>query len=566
MARRSGRAAAALAWSAAVQRRRLGAQGLVAAPSTRHPGRCAWTAEQRRRRLSPRGLRHDGARCRLAAVTTAGTGWRSRERRALLLLLLASAAVRIALVLGGGQSFFPDEGRFGRSILMLLRLRDGDIAAAAEMGLDPEHTGWVHVGAAPALAQGLYLVWRGAPLESRASWTRTLWLPALFLSLVSVALIGLVHALARRVGAPPDEALLAALLAACSTSLFYPARHLQPYDAALALALAALWLALSPAPRLATSLGCGLLAGASFLTYNGSWMLAGGVVAVAAMRAGPWWARARRAVALGIGAASPVVLVVALDRLLLEGAYIREARSFARTVTQGAFTEGWRLPWEYLWEAEKALLAGLLAALALAVHRLARCGDPGERARGGLWVGAVLGIYAALAVSSTLLQTFTVYGRLVRPLIPFLCLAAAWALAPRLRRAPPAARAALGAMLLAHTGAQFAVPLRLVFPDQAQRQVAARFGPMAERASVLGPPAPPRPPGAPPGTWLLNATYLYPLLGPAEEVPTGDVLWRTAHPFQYRPYQFEGFTPAERSLLREVDVSVRVVREAVEER
>ncbi len=41
--------------------------------------------------------------------------------------------------------------------------------------------------------------------------------------------------------------------------------------------------------------------------------------------------------------------------------------------------------------------------------------------------------------------------------------------------------------------------------------------------------------------------------------PTGRVLFRTAHPLQFLPYQYEGYVPVERALLRSNDISIRLV-------
>lgn len=495
----------------------------------------------------------------MQAETPAARRW-WRGGRALLVLLLAAAGLRAALVLGGGQSFFPDEIRFARSIILLLRLQAGRLDDALEFGLAPDHTAWVWVGAGPALVQAAWLTVRGLPLESTTWWAHTAWISALVLSLASTAVVGLVHAVARRAGAPRDEALLAALLAACATSLLYFSRHLLPYDAALALGLAALWVGLTPAPRLATSAACGLLAGATFLTYNAYWLLAAGVLVAAAARAG---CRPGQVAALGLGAAAPPALVVALDLALRGGGLLSESRSFAASARQGAFEEGWRLPWEYLWEAEGALLAAWVAAAACAAARAAR-GGPGA-ARGRLWLGLAVGLYAALALASTGLEAFVVYGRTARVLVPFLCLAAAWALVPGLRRCRPGLRLALLALLLAHTAARFEAPLALVFPAQAWVPLSARFGPFAPTFTVRGPALPARP-DAVPGLWLVNGAYFHPFDGPGDPAPAGEVLWQAAHPLEFRPYQYEGFTPVQRRWLREEDVGMRVVREAAQKR
>jgi hypothetical protein len=57
---------------------------------------------------------------------------------------------------------------------------------------------------------------------------------------------------------------------------------------------------------------------------------------------------------------------------------------------------------------------------------------------------------------------------------------------------------------------------------------------------------------------LLNARYLHPVFGP-KPAPAGRELYRTRHPLEYLPFQYEGFLPVERSLLRSSDVAIRLV-------
>src|SRR6185295_5190234 len=64
-------------------------------------------------------------------------------------------------------------------------------------------------------------------------------LPGIALSQASVASIALVYGVARRAGRDRSEGLIAAALMASATTMFYYARHLLPYDVALALGLAA---------------------------------------------------------------------------------------------------------------------------------------------------------------------------------------------------------------------------------------------------------------------------------------------------------------------------------------
>jgi hypothetical protein len=309
-----------------------------------------------------------------------------------IVLLAVSWALRVALVLQGGQVFFQDEMRYFRSVRLLNQLVwYGDVGWALDDLLNkPEHIGFAWLGVVPELFR--FAAARLLRLPDAAAVSDTLiWIPALVLSLASVGCIGLVALIARRAGAERGEALLAAVLLACSTSLLYWSRHLMPYDTALFLALLGLWVGLERRTVLWRSALVGALAGLAFLTYNGYWITALIVLAL-------HLAVGQLAVPAVIRRVAATLAGLALfPALLTLAALLRDARpfyqalsGFAGTVTQGEYAEGWSFPWEYLWQAEHGLL---------------------------------------LAVGSTGLHTFVVYGRLARQLVAFLCLLGAYGVA-----------------------------------------------------------------------------------------------------------------------------------------
>jgi hypothetical protein len=181
-------------------------------------------------------------------------------------------------------------------------------------------------------------------------------------------------------------------------------------------------------------------------------MLAGGLAATLGVAAGP-------AVLTLVGAfEGHVPFVVQMVR-------------FSRTAaTQCDLTEGWRLPWAYLWHAEHGLLLlwiGVTAtALLLPAPRRANAWG-----RMVTWVGASVLVYGLIALSSTGLGWFGAYGRGVRALVPFasLATAAAGAILMDRQRRVMAARPWLAAGLVAHTVLNFGTPVRQRFPGEYAR-------------------------------------------------------------------------------------------------
>jgi hypothetical protein len=172
-------------------------------------------------------------------------------------ILCASLLLRWILVLQGGQYYFSDEERYETSRLFAEQLLQGKITEAfSQFFISPEHLGFKIIGILPALVE---------------QFTReSLVIPALFFSLFSTLNLLALYKISQRLGASKTESLYVLILAALSMSLLYYSRHLMPYDSAMTFGLFAVYAALTEKPNTKTSLACGTLGFACFITYNGS--------------------------------------------------------------------------------------------------------------------------------------------------------------------------------------------------------------------------------------------------------------------------------------------------------
>jgi hypothetical protein len=372
---------------------------------------------------------------------------------------------------------------------------------------------------------------------------------ALVLSASSVGSIGLVFGIARRAGLDSETALVGSTLLALSSSMLYYARHLLPYDMALCLVLAAMWAGAAPGRHWRASLGCGVLGGLAFLTYNGSWAgaLASLGVHVCLGRCGIG-SLARRLGVSGAGLLGVVGLAYGIGAALKGPVYLETVRSFAASVTTGDFDEGWSLPWEYLWQSEHGLVLVWAFGAALATWQAMRGAPAGRLA--AIWLVAGLGIYVLLALTSTTLHVFVVYGRLARQLVPFLCLGASVGLVPLVRKPMVVALGALA--LVVQTTANVAPLVGMVFP----RGFVADNGALdAGRTwTVVGP----EDSGTPTRYVLVNAGVPWPILG-ERSLPAGRTVAWAPHPLRFLPYQYEGYAPRERAVLRSAELAMRLV-------
>ena len=253
-----------------------------------------------------------------------------------------------------------------------------------------------------------------------------------FYGMVSVVSIWLLWRIMRQAGASDDESLVATALLATSSTFFYYARHWLPYDLAMLCGLLALVAGIRPSPRIAHSLACGFLAACAFMMYLGYWTLAGAVVLLHATYAPASWRDVgRRLAAAAVGAAVFMATIFWLFSAINDRSLLDAFTNHAGRINQGAFSEGWSLPFEYSGTPSTACCCSGLAALGSCVWRL--------RKGAGLGSGESQTVLADVRpLRRPLLQLRRAgavrrHGRLARPLVPFFCVIAAHELV-RMRR------------------------------------------------------------------------------------------------------------------------------------
>jgi hypothetical protein len=481
------------------------------------------------------------------------------SRRALVVIVAASVVLRVALCARGGQYFFGDELRYDRAVQLYFAVANWDTHAVREILALPDHALFTWMGALVTAAQRIL-----ALATPYGDWSHhrefagfTIRLGSCVLSLFSALNVLLVYRLARVLRADREEAVWAALVMAASNTAFYYSRHLLPYDCAISAALLAMLAGLG-APTVPRAALCGILAGCAYHLYNGYWFLPPLVFLAYSF---VWWGQPRRAAlaaALGAGFALAFGVPLLVGTIAGGAEYWQTLAAFSGTVTQGLFSEGWSLPWAYLWASEGWAGAALAACVVLALVREVGARRPLEF-RAAFWLALLAAAYGFLVLSSTVMEKFVVYGRTVKPLVPLVCLLAGWGLR-HLIGERTWLRVLVSFALAASCFLSFAPHFFRVFPRDAEIAVMRDLGNPKRSLSVSGSIYIPLPlPVTRPDLVLVNAQMIYPIRGYIG-YPEGTTLMRIEHPLTYAPFQFEGHTPRERAILQSEDISIRLIR------
>ena len=394
------------------------------------------------------------------------------------------------------------------------------------------------------------------------------WLPGSVFSLFSVLNILLVFFLGKKWFGRKDVALFAAFLMACANSMFYPSRHTFPYDASMMFILAAALVGIGGNPSWRRNVSVGLLAGVAVQIYLGHAFFIAFLLGSLSCQSEGFRVRIHRLACYGIGIALPLLVLTCVSACVgQEPLYPRQVLAFAGTITQGDFSEGWRVPFAYLWHTEHLLALVWLVGAALAVRHARRP----LRTSILILLVPILLTYFAYVINSVVLEKQVVYGRLTRPFVPLLCLAAAggfW-------RATQAVRWRKGLLLagtvvlLIHTAWTFAGVYKIQFPYDVWKTVAREYCTVLKKPPIAGslPGSATLPhcryPGGDPDQHprrfiLTNAWVLYPVVDRSPDY-AGRVLLRVEHPLKYRPFQYEGFTPLMRDILQNSDISIKLI-------
>ncbi|WP_324672330.1 hypothetical protein [Hymenobacter sp. GOD-10R] len=502
-------------------------------------------------------------------------------------LLVLVLGVRLSFV-GRGAMSFPDEERYYQSVEAVKSFAAGNLRSGCAYLIRTQgRPADALIRLLPAVGQGIVHATGGPGPHAPAS----LLVPVLFTYGVSILSLLLYYRLARVLCASQFGALLSTLLYACLANSNLYIRHVLPYEFALCSFLGlVLWLARSrqAGQALTRKQIYGLGVGAAFVVtiYPGYFFV---IIALLPMLPNPAVHSANHAAhglrqkgirlgetlaVYGSGGLSVLLFFEGLGQLA-GVSYIWSCLKLSSTVIQGDFRESFTFLFHYLLDVEAGLGVAVLVLTGLGVlsllyqavsNRQPACVPEASRSN-ALYLG-VLGAFLMYAAIGYWGHLLVFYGRILHAFLPFLVLfavAVGWqAVTPKLQRPLAALLVAVALYSFGHFAARYRQVLypidfltrpsvrlprqNLVFLYQAEttdnddymltRQKLARTT-SAVRGEAM----------------LLNFGFLYPIAGPGcnnIRVPAGfRQVFAAPHFLTLPAYGFEGYSPYERSMLRQ---------------
>ena len=479
-----------------------------------------------------------------------------KKRGWFILVLLSLAVFRFHLATSGGRMYWPDEKLYNLSAKFLDAIEAGNYREGLGylFRTYPDRPGFVFLSAIPASIQRI-IAGDGKVEFGDPDYFDP---PALFNVLVSLLISVVFYRVLLILTGRPNQALLGMVVYGllCNTNLYI--RHLVPYDYSLLLFLISLFLVLRSdsisgiTPR--TAILSGIVSSLAFLVYPGYFLF----VAIIAVLV---FFLSRRRLAMILLHLLPAAAVIVLAELLARFSGSEYVLDFLQLGirSQGSFEEGYVFAWRYLTEVEGLIgyaLSGLFLIYLLYLLRR----PPRSPAAAALFLAAT-GAYLFNGTYSVVFKSMVFRGRLFHMYVPFLVWGAVMTLNSIRREGVRIALclALFGLSLVSffpfavrYGGIWYPRDFRYRFLGDAGEGDAAfiREDKQIGKGDLAG------------AMFVaVNLNHFSKIYGghyPFDPPDDLRLIKSVSHPLNFRAYPFEGYSVAERRILRERDYQMRM--------
>ena len=487
-------------------------------------------------------------------------------------MFIVAWSVRIYAATQGGQFFIVDELRYIGGHHFLSYLSDFDLKGASQYFLSNSvHTFFTLFAAFAEFIRYLFVI---AFIDSNLqayelNSTRIgIEVSSCILSLFSILNVLLLYPIIRCAGGSSLQGIVASLLLLLSTTNFYFSRHLLPYDISITLSLLALLLLLRNKEDAKVSFLTGVLSGVSTLTYFGYWPLALANWTCAILISSN---KLKAIIYCSLGGIAPAIFLQILGNVV-DVNYLSGVLEFIRATgsnqmgDKGVFLSSIV---EFSWLTENLYSILLLFFLILSTC-YCKFSDYRKLNFKTIGVTYLIIIFGAFIICTEVIGSFVLYGRTIKQIIPYLCLACSFSLCNLMRSVSTKTSISISLTLalitLCVSFNNHLKVLEIVYPKNFKEKAVLITPDFQEISSFIGVKVQKlEKPNIEKKFSLVNAQYLVPPLIEIKNIPQGKVILEETHPyFAFKPYQFLHYNDIERSLINTHKPTMKLIRHRYE--
>ena len=374
----------------------------------------------------------------------------------------------------------------------------------------------------------------------------------------------MLYPIIRYAGGCSLQGSIASVLLLLSTTNFYFSRHLLPYDISITFSLLSLLALLKCERNGKASFIIGVLSGFSTLTYFGYWPLALATWACTILFSPN---KAKAFLFCSIGGLSPVLFFQVLG-YLVDVNYLSGVLEFLRATGKNQMgDQGVSLSAivEFLWLSENFYSIFLLTLLIITCFycKLSDCRKLNSKTLGIIYFIIILGVFI---FCTEVLGSFVLYGRTIKQIVPYICLASSFSLCMLIRtlcsKTSISVFLILGLIVLCVSFNNHSKIFTIAYPKNFKDKVTLITNDFQETSSLIGSKVQKlEKPDAQKKFSVINAQYLVPPIIDVKDIPAGDIILEEKHPyFHFKPYQFLHYNSKERSYIDSQALSMKLIK------
>ena len=348
---------------------------------------------------------------------------------AILFIFLISLVERILLVIKGGQFFIIDELRYSSGHHVLSFLNHFDIFSLSEyLYINSAHILFTFFCSICEFIRYIwvyFLISPGLPAFELNNSNVGIKVSSFIISMFSLLNILILILIVKKFYKSWKHIFIVSLLLSLSSSNLYFSRHLLPYDISITFALLSFYYLADENNTLKSIMLCGLFSSISTLLYFGYWYLSITTWFCFLLKGYTDKKILKYTIFCGLSGLFPIFVIHIFGSFYNIGLIDSILQFFIATKNfqMGDLSNGFFTFFEYFWYSENILFIFLIICYIYSLYMFIK-NKRFELKRENLVIVYTSIILLILLIFSQILDVMVLYGRTIKPLIPFWCIIA----------------------------------------------------------------------------------------------------------------------------------------------